>query len=236
MEVAMAATYDPDPKAPLGFRLPVDLRHRELIAKRWASGATTIPSISSAATRGTLRTLSGIYIDCGGATSTTSISARASCRGSSQPTASGILRGIRRHALVDRLPDGHEPAVSLQVAQTLKGPPTMPHSITDGRRMFALALLCSPSAFADANVPSPTTTTPISTRRRGDQGQGLGRGGQVTCEAREAEPANADAQNLLGYAYRNQKKFDLAFKHYGEALRLDPKHKGAHEYIGEAYV
>ncbi len=54
--------------------------------------------------------------------------------------------------------------------------------------------------------------------------------------AARAEPANADAQNLLGYAYRNQRKFDLAFKHYGEALRLDPKHKGAHEYIGEAYV
>jgi predicted Zn-dependent protease len=51
-----------------------------------------------------------------------------------------------------------------------------------------------------------------------------------------AEPTNADAQNLIGYAYRNQKKLDLAFKHYQEALRLDPKHRGAHEYIGEAYL
>ena len=50
------------------------------------------------------------------------------------------------------------------------------------------------------------------------------------------EPANADAQNLLGFAYRNQKKYDLAFRHYREALRLDPKHKGAHEYIGETYL
>jgi tetratricopeptide (TPR) repeat protein len=31
-------------------------------------------------------------------------------------------------------------------------------------------------------------------------------------------------------------KLDLAFKHYGEALRLDPRHRGAHEYIGEAYL
>ena len=52
----------------------------------------------------------------------------------------------------------------------------------------------------------------------------------------KVEPTNADAQNLLGYAYRNQKKYDLAFRHYNEALRLDPKHKGAHEYIGEAYL
>ena len=29
---------------------------------------------------------------------------------------------------------------------------------------------------------------------------------------------------------------NLVFKHYNEALRLDPKHKGAHEYIGEAYL
>jgi len=29
---------------------------------------------------------------------------------------------------------------------------------------------------------------------------------------------------------------DVVFKHYQEALRLDPKHRGAHEYIGEAYV
>lgn len=51
-----------------------------------------------------------------------------------------------------------------------------------------------------------------------------------------AEPANADVQNLLGYTYRNQRKFELAFTHYANALKLDPNHRGAHEYIGEAYV
>ena len=29
---------------------------------------------------------------------------------------------------------------------------------------------------------------------------------------------------------------DLVFRHYNEALRLDPKHLGAHEYLGEAYL
>ena len=28
----------------------------------------------------------------------------------------------------------------------------------------------------------------------------------------------------------------LVFKHYNEALRLDPRHRGAHEYLGEAYL
>ena len=29
---------------------------------------------------------------------------------------------------------------------------------------------------------------------------------------------------------------DNAFTHYKQALALDPKHQGAHEYIGEAYL
>lgn len=29
---------------------------------------------------------------------------------------------------------------------------------------------------------------------------------------------------------------NLVLRHYGEALRIDPKHRGAHEYIGEAYL
>lgn len=56
--------------------------------------------------------------------------------------------------------------------------------------------------------------------------------------AQREEPANADIQNLLGYSYRKQEKPDLAkaFEHYKKALTLDPKHVGAHEYIGEAYL
>jgi Flp pilus assembly protein TadD len=47
---------------------------------------------------------------------------------------------------------------------------------------------------------------------------------------------NADIQNYLGYAYRNAGQFDLAFKHYDRALALNPRHRGAHEYVGEAYL
>jgi len=49
-------------------------------------------------------------------------------------------------------------------------------------------------------------------------------------------PDNADIQNYLGYAYRNAGKLDAAFEHYQRALKLNPKHRGAHEYIGEAYL
>jgi Flp pilus assembly protein TadD len=47
---------------------------------------------------------------------------------------------------------------------------------------------------------------------------------------------NADIQNYLGYAYRNAGQLDLAFRHYQRALQLNPRHRGAHEYIGEAYL
>ena len=47
---------------------------------------------------------------------------------------------------------------------------------------------------------------------------------------------NADIQNYLGYAYRNAGQFDRAFRHYQRALQLNPRHRGAHEYVGEAYL
>jgi Flp pilus assembly protein TadD len=49
-------------------------------------------------------------------------------------------------------------------------------------------------------------------------------------------PDDADLHNSLAYAYRNQGRYPLAFEHYRRALAIDPRHKGAHEYIGEAYL
>ena len=51
-------------------------------------------------------------------------------------------------------------------------------------------------------------------------------------------PANADYHNLYAYSVRKAPNPDMAlvFAHYREALRLNPKHRGAHEYIGEAYL
>ncbi len=57
-------------------------------------------------------------------------------------------------------------------------------------------------------------------------------------EALVKDPHNADYHNLYAYAIRKgaSPNVDLVFKHYNEALRIDPKHRGAHEYIGEAYL
>jgi Flp pilus assembly protein TadD len=55
-------------------------------------------------------------------------------------------------------------------------------------------------------------------------------------KAAAAEPLNADIQNWLGFSQRKLGNLDAAFAAYNEALRLDPSHKAAHEYIGEAYL
>ena len=57
-------------------------------------------------------------------------------------------------------------------------------------------------------------------------------------EGLQQDANNADYHNLLAYSIRKGPNPDmsLVFKHYNEALRIDPKHKGAHEYLGEAYL
>jgi Flp pilus assembly protein TadD len=49
-------------------------------------------------------------------------------------------------------------------------------------------------------------------------------------------PDHADLQNILGFSHRNLKQYEPAFRHYRRALDLDPRHRGAHEYIGETYL
>ena len=51
-------------------------------------------------------------------------------------------------------------------------------------------------------------------------------------------PNDAEFHNLYAYSLRKGANPDmsLVFQHYNEALRLDPKHRGANEYLGEAYL
>ena len=65
MMIAMAATYDPDPRAPLGFRLPVNLETGELIAKRWNTWLAHDPIHMVGRFKRALASLKGIWIDCG---------------------------------------------------------------------------------------------------------------------------------------------------------------------------
>jgi Flp pilus assembly protein TadD len=50
------------------------------------------------------------------------------------------------------------------------------------------------------------------------------------------EPDNAEMYTELGYAERNRGDLDAAFGAYDKAIALNPRHLGAHEYVGEAYL
>lgn len=65
MNLCMAASYDPDPKAPLGFRVPFHLETGERIEERWKRWLRHDPVNLVARYRARLKSLRGIYIDCG---------------------------------------------------------------------------------------------------------------------------------------------------------------------------
>jgi len=65
MNVCMAATYDPDPKAPLGFRLPFNLETGERLEARWRNWQKHDPIRLVAKHAASLKSMKGIFIDCG---------------------------------------------------------------------------------------------------------------------------------------------------------------------------
>ena len=50
------------------------------------------------------------------------------------------------------------------------------------------------------------------------------------------EKKNADAWNWLGYSQRKSGDLDGSLKSYKKALKIDRKHLGANEYLGELYI
>jgi len=107
-------------------------------------------------------------------------------------------------------------------------------------RLAAAFLAAAPLAAmaADTPPPEPARSRPgdadLVAARKAIDAKDWSLAIQRLEKARAAQPRNADVHNLLGFAERRRGKLEAAFAHYGEALRLDPKHRGAHEYAGEA--
>jgi Flp pilus assembly protein TadD len=109
---------------------------------------------------------------------------------------------------------------------------------------LAVYLLFALSAQAPVAVAEPYEDTPDAAAR--DPDYAAGKAAMERKNWAEAvkrfhqaglrDPDSADLHNYLGFAYRNLKQMDLAFKHYKRSLELNPRHRGAHEYIGEAYL
>ena len=106
---------------------------------------------------------------------------------------------------------------------------------------LALVLVVATPVFA-ADTPARPSAAPVdpdlaNARARIDASDWTG-ASEILQKAVAREPGNADYHNLLAYSIRKgpSPNMDLVFKHYTEALRINPKHRDAHEYIGEAYL
>ena len=109
-----------------------------------------------------------------------------------------------------------------------------------------VALLAAASitgnVFAAGGTPDPAPawpTDPVVDKVTALTDKSDWKGAQaVLKDALASSPQNAEYHNLYAYTIRKgpSPNMDLVFKHYGEALRLKPEYRGAHEYIGEAYL
>jgi tetratricopeptide (TPR) repeat protein len=52
----------------------------------------------------------------------------------------------------------------------------------------------------------------------------------------ERDAASAGAWNYLGFSYRHMGELDKSFAAYDKALQINPQHRNAREYLGEAYL
>jgi len=98
--------------------------------------------------------------------------------------------------------------------------------------LLSRAVLAADSTPAVAADPVMDQVTAATARKDWPRAQA------ILKDAVAANPGNADYHNLYAYSIRKGASPDmnLVFKHYNEALRIDPKHRGAHEYMGEAYL
>jgi cytochrome c-type biogenesis protein CcmH/NrfG len=111
---------------------------------------------------------------------------------------------------------------------------------------FAVAILAlslgSGLASAAGDPPAPKPDAPkdavLERYTLASEKQDWKAAAAVLEEGLRKSPDNADYHNLLAYSIRKGPNPDMSavFKHYNEALRIDPKHKNAHEYLGEAYL
>jgi hypothetical protein len=108
-------------------------------------------------------------------------------------------------------------------------------------RPVILAVLLAPGAsFAAADTDtSGKSVDPVLERAADASGRKDWTGAQaILKEGLSKSPGNAEYHNMYAYNLRKGPNPDmsLVFRHYNEALRIDPKHRGANEYLGEAYL
>jgi Flp pilus assembly protein TadD len=103
--------------------------------------------------------------------------------------------------------------------------------------LFAGLTLTTVRTFADMPEPKAKPENPniVAARKAIEAKDYKGAVGYLTKAVQEV-PKEADAHSMLGFSYRKLGNFDKSMEHYQTALKLDPTHLSAHEYLGELYL
>jgi tetratricopeptide (TPR) repeat protein len=119
--------------------------------------------------------------------------------------------------------------------------------------LVTLGLSSSPAMAADPYTePAPAATTESKTNKKTkakDSVESLLKSSRSSISKKKWAQAkkdlikadklnskNADVKNLLGFVTRNMNDTKSSMKYYQAALKIDPNHLGANEYLGELYL
>ena len=99
---------------------------------------------------------------------------------------------------------------------------------------LALALAAGASWAVGTDEDGPALDPDFAAGKRAIEAKDWRGAIKALSSAALRDTRNADIENNLGYAWRHAGDMNQAFAHYDRALKLDPRHRGAHEYAGEA--
>ena len=98
--------------------------------------------------------------------------------------------------------------------------------------LAATALAAGSSSQSTRPAPQTTYSKAVASVKAGNYERAL----QLLQKVVDKKPRNADAWNYIGFSHRHLKNYDMSLTAYEKALSINPKHKGALEYLGELYV
>jgi opacity protein-like surface antigen len=105
---------------------------------------------------------------------------------------------------------------------------------------LSFALLCGAAPVFAADTPEPAPKAAAADKLAGARKQIAAKQWPAAIDELKKvnDTGSADWNNLMGYTARKNSPPDVgaAEKFYNEALRIDPKHRGALEYSGELYL
>lgn len=105
-----------------------------------------------------------------------------------------------------------------------------------GGSMSGDGLSGSSSSSKDTKPKGPTSTKSyrkaVKLINRAEYQEAI----SLLIELNNTQPGDPDVLNYLGYSHRQIDKNEMALAYYNQALAIDPKHKGANEYLGELYL